>query len=427
MADLQANTSITTITRCRICGNPRLEQVLDLGRQALTGRFPGPDEPDPLVGPLELVLCSGESDVCCGLLQLRHSYPLGQMYGPSYGYRSSNNATMVAHLRNKIANLVALSRPVPGEQVLDIGCNDGTTMKLYDGMGLRRIGIDPSSGRYAGEYPADIRLIVDFFSASRIRQEDLEGGFKIITSIAMFYDLEDPLSFMKDVASLLSEDGVWEFEQHYLVEMLRRHAYDSVCHEHISYYGLRQIKWMTDRAGLKIVGISTNDINGGSISIIAARKHSRYPEASGALESFLAREDAMRLESTEPYLEFSRGVAEHRAALRRFLETAKRDGKLVVGYGASTKGNVILQYCGLTERELACIAEKYPAKYGLTTPGTRIPIVSEVDARAMKPDYMLVLPWYFRDEIVARERDYLAEGGTLVFVLPSLEQVSGQG
>lgn len=427
MADLHANASITAIAHCRICGNPRLEQVLDLGRQALTGRFPGPDEPDPMAGPLELVLCSGEPDVCCGLLQLRHSYPLEQMYGPSYGYRSSNNATMVAHLKNKIANLVALSRPAPGERVLDIGCNDGTTLKLYDGMGLRRIGIDPSSRRYAGEYPADIRLIVDFFSASRIRQEGLEGSFKIITSIAMFYDLEDPLGFMTEVASLLDRDGVWEFEQHYLVEMLRRRAYDSVCHEHISYYGLRQIKWMTDRAGLKIVGISTNDINGGSISITAARKDSRYPEASEAIDAFLAREVAMRLESIEPYLEFSRRVAEHRATLRRFLEDARRQGKRVVGYGASTKGNVILQYCGLTERELPCIAEKYPAKYGLTTPGTRIPIVSEADARAMKPDYILVLPWYFRDEIVARERDYLAGGGTLVFVLPSLEQVSGQG
>lgn len=427
MTDPHANASITPITRCRICGNPRLERVLDLGRQALTGRFPRPDEPDPLSGPLELVLCSGAPETCCGLLQLRHSYPLEQMYGPSYGYRSSNNATMVAHLRGKIGNLVALSRPAPGERVLDIGCNDGTTLKLYDGLGLNRIGIDPSSGRYAGEYPDDIRLIVDFFSAARIRREVAEGGFKIITSIAMFYDLEDPLGFMQDVASLLDRDGVWEFEQHYLVEMLGRRAYDSVCHEHISYYGLRQIQWMTDRAGLKIIGIGTNDINGGSLSIIAARRDSRYPEASAVIERFLAREAAMRLESTAPYLAFARDVAEHRASLRRFLEEARRAGKRVVGYGASTKGNVVLQYCGLSARDLPCIAEKYPAKYGLTTPGTRIPIVSEGDARAMAPDYVLVLPWYFRDEIVERERAYLARGGTLVFVLPSLEQVSAGG
>jgi ubiquinone/menaquinone biosynthesis C-methylase UbiE len=422
--DPSAGNSIEPISKCRICGSTALDKVLDLGNQALTGRFPRPDEPDPLTGPLELAWCRAESGDACGLLQIRHSYPPEQMYGSSYGYRSSNNATMVEHLHNKVTNLIALARPQPGERVLDIGCNDGTTLKFYDGMDLDRIGIDPSSGRFAREFPADIRLIVDFFSAARIRQEVGEGKFKIVTSIAMFYDLEDPLSFMREIASLLAPDGVWEFEQHYLVEMLRRCAYDSVCHEHISYYGLRQIKWMTDRAGLKIIAISTNDINGGSIAIIAAREEAPYPEAKERIAQFLEEEAAMGLHTLQAYLDFAKRVAAHRTALRQFLSRAREAGKLVVGYGASTKGNVILQYCNVTERELPIIAEKYPAKYGLVTPGTRIPIVSEAAAYARKPDYMLVMPWYFRDEIIRRERAYVEGGGTLVFVLPSLEQIT---
>lgn len=426
MDSVEADKSVRAISHCRICGNPHLEKVLDLGRQALTGRFPAPEDPDPVTGPLELAICRTGGNDNCGLLQLHHSYPADQMYGSTYGYRSSNNATMVEHLRRKISNLIELARPKPGECVLDIGCNDGTTLKFYDGMGLNRLGIDPSSERFAREYPEDIRLIVEFFSADGIRRHAAEEKFKIVTSIAMFYDLEDPLGFMRDVASLLREDGVWEFEQHYLVEMLRRCAYDSVCHEHVSYYGLRQIKWMTDRAGLKIVGIGTNDINGGSFSVIAARREAPYPEATALITNYLERESAMGLDTLAPYREFARKVAAHRDSVRTFLKQARRDGKLVVGYGASTKGNVILQYCGLTPLDLPLIAEKYPAKYGRMTPGTHIPIISEADAYARKPDYMLVLPWYFRDEIIARERAYLKQGGTLVFVLPCLEQVTSK-
>lgn len=414
---------IGAIQKCRICGNTHLEKVLDLGHQSLTGRFPTPSDPDPLSGPLELTLCHSDAGNSCGLLQLRHSYPLDQMYGPSYGYRSSNNSTMVRHLRGKIARLIEIAKPLPGDSVLDIGCNDGTTLGFYENMGLKRFGIDPSSGRFAHEYPSDVNLIVDFFSAQKIRQHANHENFKIITSIAMFYDLEDPLGFMRDVASLLARDGVWEFEQHYVVDMLGRCAYDSVCHEHISYYGLRQLKWMTDRAGLKIVDITTNAINGGSISVIAARRDSSHREATELVAQFVAKELALGLDSLTAYRDFARRVEGHKRGLRDFLLDAREAGKVVVGYGASTKGNVVLQYCGITPRELPCIAEKYAAKFGLVTPGTRIPIVSESEARALRPDYMLVLPWYFRDEIVDREKDYRAGGGKLVFVLPDLEQV----
>jgi SAM-dependent methyltransferase len=398
--------------------------VLDLGHAVLTGRFVRPDEQDPLGGPLQLVLCHGSAQDHCGLLQLRHSYPLEEMYGPTYGYRSSNNRTMVDHLRAKIGALVARVQPTAGDAVLDIGCNDGTTLRFYDGLGLSRVGVDPSSARFRHEFPDDVRLVVDFFSGARLRSEVGDLRFKIVTSLAMFYDLEDPLSFMREVTSVLAPDGVWEFEQHYMPTMLRRCAYDSVCHEHISYYALRQIKWMTDRCGLKIIGLTTNDINGGSFSVTAALKDSRFPEATAPVRAMLADEQTMALETLNPYRRMARDVAEHRSSLRRFLADARAQGKLVLGYGASTKGNVVLQYCGISTRELPAIAEKYPLKYGLVTPGTRIPIVPEADAHARGPAYLLVLPWYFRDELIEREMDYLRRGGTLVFVLPNMERVS---
>lgn len=415
--------AVHPITKCRICGSSALTGVLDLGTQALTGRFPRPQDPDPMSGPLELVLCSDQAHGSCGLLQLRHSYPIEEMYGPTYGYRSSNNRSMVLHLQAKIARLIGFAKPRPGDSVLDIGSSDGTTLRFYDGMGLRRYGIDPSSARYGAEYPADATLMVDFFSAQRVRRESGDLRCKIITSIAMFYDLEDPLSFMRDAASLLDIDGVWELEQCYMPLMLQRCAYDSVCHEHISYYSLRQIKWMTERSGLKIVDLGLNDINGGSFSVLVARKEASHPEATAKIAALLERERRDGCDTPAPYAKFAAAVAGHRASLRAFLDTARAQNKLVIGYGASTKGNVVLQYCGVGPGDMPWIAEKYPFKFGLVTPGTRIPIISEEQAKAMNPAYLLVLPWYFHDEIVRREQSYIDGGGRLVFVLPPIELV----
>ena len=416
--------AVHAITKCRICGSTALTAVLDLGTQALSGRFPRPQDPDPMSGPLELVLCSDQAHGSCGLLQLRHSYPIEEMYGPTYGYRSSNNRSMVLHLQAKIGRLIGIAKPRPGDCVLDIGSSDGTTLKFYDGMALRRYGVDPSGARYRAEYPADATLIVDFFSAQRVRREAGDLRCKIITSIAMFYDLEDPLAFMREVASLLDIDGVWELEQCYMPLMLQRCAYDSVCHEHISYYSLRQIKWMADRSGLKIIDLGLNDINGGSFSVVLARKESSHAEALSQLEEMLRRENEQGYQGLSPYAAFAAGVGRHRAGLRAFFDRAKAQGKRVIGYGASTKGNVVLQYCDVSIADMPAIAEKYPFKYGLVTPGTRIPIVSEEEAKRLKPDYLLVLPWYFRDEIVSREQSYIDGGGTLVFVLPSIEAVA---
>ncbi|WP_431857363.1 class I SAM-dependent methyltransferase [Azospirillum sp.] len=428
---LGAASNATPISCCRVCGNPALVPILDLGEHSLTGRFPRPDEKDPPSGPLALVMCdrSAAADgAACGTLQLSHDYEQSEMFGERYGYRSSVTETMRRHLHAKAHALVERAAPAAGDVVLDIGCNDGTLLRCYDGMGLRRIGIDPSSGPFVGSLPPDIELVIDFFSADRVRP--LLGGakLKIVTSIAMFYDLPDPVQFMREVRALLADDGIWEMEQSYMPLMLSELTYDTICHEHLTYYGLTQIAWMAERADLRILDASTNDVNGGSFRVQLTPRHGPRrpaPESERAIAALLAEEARSGLDSAAPHLTFAERISHHRDVVRDFFRLA--EGKVVLGYGASTKGNVILQYCGVTTRELPAILERYAPKCGLVTPGSRIPIISEDEGRARRPDFLLVFPWHFRDEIVRREAAFLEAGGHLVFPLPRFEIVGKDG
>jgi SAM-dependent methyltransferase len=411
----------TAITACRMCGDTRLASLLDLGEQHLTGIFPR-DPSTPLSkGPLELVLC-GE----CGLVQLRHSYDLSEMYGPHYGYRSSLNRSMVEHLKAKIGRLKERYPVGKGDFVLDIGANDGTSLSFYPENGAVLCGMDPSAEKFREYYRPDINLVVDFFSAGRFRREfGQEARPKIITSIAMFYDLEEPLEFVRQIKEILHPQGVWHFEQSYLPLMLAANAYDTICHEHLEYYGLKQVKWMTDRAGLEIIDVETNLVNGGSFAVTVGHQGCGHERNDGAVAALLDEESRVCIASRRCYDPFRRSVEKHRENLPGLLKELKSQGKTVLGYGASTKGNVILQYCGVDAGLLPAIAEVNESKFGAVTPGTLIPIVSEAEARAMKPDYYLVLPWHFKDNIVEREREFLAGGGGLIFPLPEIEIVSG--
>jgi NDP-4-keto-2,6-dideoxyhexose 3-C-methyltransferase len=419
---------VREIAGCRACGNPHLVQILDLGIQALTGRFEKPQAPPPPGGPLVLVRCETEAPAKgCGLVQLAHDYRGEDMYGPGYGYRSSVTESMVRHLRAKAAALAARVKLAAGDSVLDIGCNDGTLLASYGTPGIERFGIDPSAGQFAAEFPREARLIVDFFSAARVRREAGERRFRIVTSIAMFYDIARPLDFMREIASILAEDGVWETEQAYLPSTLGRLCYDAVCHEHLTYYGLHQIAWLAQRAGLKVLDAGLNDVNGGSFRVVLARESSPLQPDRAAIEAVTAQERAGGLLARAPYDRFARQVSRHRDIVRAFFGEARAAGKSVLGCGASTKGNVLLQYCAIGRDDLPAILERYPRKHGLVAPGTRIPIVSEEEGRARRPDYLFVLPWHFRDEIILRERAFLEGGGRIVFPLPRFEIVGAGG
>lgn len=409
-------TSHTKLKRCRVSGSENLVSVLQLGIQALTGVFPSNASDSVTEGPLELVWCPDS-----GLLQLNHSYDADEMYGDNYGYRSGLNQSMVDHLTQKVSYLQRLVQPKADDTILDIGSNDCTTLKAYSIAGLKRIGIDPTGRKFASYYPEEIKLVPDFFSADAYYSATSEKA-KIITSIAMFYDLESPISFAQQIESVLADDGVWHFEQSYMPSMLRLNSYDTICHEHLEYYSLGVVKKILDAAGLKLIDVVMNNVNGGSFAVTAAKKSNSSIKVNNAvIDWLLEQEDRMGLSTPRPYREFEERVFRHRDDLTRLIKALVADGKKVYGYGASTKGNVVLQFCGLSTAEIPAIAEVNEEKFGRVTPGTHIPIISEKEARAAKPDYFLVLPWHFKEGILHREKEFLANGGKFIFPFPEIE------
>jgi hypothetical protein len=407
------------IQRCRVGKSSDLISVLDLGEQCFDGIFPKSADTQVTPGRLELVW-SPKS----GLLQLAHDFDLSAMYGSTYGYRSGLNQSMVQHLTAKTRKLTQRITLAPGDIVLDIGSNDGTLLGTYQAPGITRIGIDPSAEKFRSYYSAGISLVTDFFSRDQFIS--VAGPVKkarLITSIAMFYDLPDPIQFARDVHDSLADDGIWHFEQSYMPSMLKTNSYDTVCHEHVEYYSLSVIDFILKSADLQIVDVEMNAINGGSFAVTAQKKNGPLTPNHTVVKWMLNEEHNMGLHTPKPYRDFEERVFKHRESLVSLVRSLRADGKKIFGYGASTKGNVTLQFCGFTPDDITCIADVNPDKFGCFTPGTKIPIVSEKDARAMKPDYYLVLPWHFRNNILSREADYLAQGGHMIFPMPEIEIV----
>ena len=408
------------INTCRICGNTNLTTVINLGNQYLTGVFPREREQIITSGPLALVKChdSGGRDVC-GLLQLAHSYNLNELYGNNYGYRSGLNKSMVDHLHRKIQRIMSMVQLQKDDLIIDIGSNDSTSLQAYPVGKYQLVGVDPTGTKFKEFYPSHIQLIPDFFSSGIVRKNYGEQRAKIVTSFSMFYDLEQPLKFMQEVFDVLADDGIWVFEQSYMPTMLETRSFDTICQEHLEYYGLSQIKWMADRVGFRIIDVELNDINGGSFSVTAAKQNSQYAVAEN-LDVLLQQEHERGLSTLQPYRELAEQISLVKSDLLKFLHKAKQDGKMVMGLGASTKGNVILQYCGITEQDLPCIGDVNQDKFGCYTPGTMIPIVPEREVLEKNPDYLLVLPWHFKDFFLSCNH---LRGRNLVFPLPKLEIV----
>lgn len=413
----------TEIEKCRICGNHNLVSVMNLGMHKLTGVFPKEGQ-FVEEGPLELIKCTQtKGQPSCGLVQLRHSCSGKEMYGMNYGYRSGLNRDMVNHL-NEITNMIEKYTELKdGDIILDIGSNDGTLLKSYQHQNLDLIGMDPTGIKFKQYYTNNIELIPDFFSAEKFLKVRKEKKAKIITSIAMFYDLEQPQKFVDDIKEILDMAGIWVLEQSYLPAMIETNSYDTICQEHLEFYCLAQIQWMVSKADMKIVNVCRNEINGGSFQVIVAHKNSVY-EVSSNVEKMVEWEKEHGYDTMQPFVQFQSHVEENKAFLLNFLKEKKKEGKKVLGYGASTKGNVLLQYCGITSDLITAIAEVNEDKYGCVTPGTGIPIISEKEARIMQPDYFIVLPWHFRSFILTKEEEYRKQTGCkFVFPLPFFEIV----
>jgi len=405
------------VDQCRVCGNRELVCVLDLGMQMLTGVFPKTRDESITTGPLRLLKCHGD-DGSCGLLQMEHSYDLGEMYGDNYGYRSGLNASMVEHLNAKVKRICEHRPLAEGDLVIDIGSNDCTTLRAYPETGPILVGIDPTGTKFHEYYPEHVQLIPDFFSADLVAERFPGKQARVVSSFSMFYDLESPLTFMEGIHSILAEDGIWVFEQSYMPRMLETNSYDTVCHEHLEFYALRQIKWMTDHVGFTIIDVEFNEVNGGSFSVTVAKNTGPAVEEAPIVSTILKRERDMGLDELYPFENFSDRVEQSRDDLLKFVRQARSEGKTVAALGASTKGNVLLQYCGLGEQDIAYVGEINSEKYGCYTPGSWIPIIPEEELIEKKPDFVLILPWHFKHFFEGSEK---LSGCKKVYPLPELQ------
>lgn len=407
---------------CRICGSAALTKVIDLGEQYLQGSFlkPGKEQPPMRKISTELVRCNPMIDEkACGLLQTLTSVPPEILYS-AYWYRSGTNQTMRDHLRG-IANDAVTMVGKREAKVLDIGCNDGTLLKNYP-EDYTKFGVDPSD--VAQEVNGGIRVVQDIFPSAELTYILGDEKLDIITSIAMFYDLENPSDFVKNVKSVLDSSGIWIFEMSYMPSMLEMNSYDTICHEHLEYYSFAVIEYMLARNDMKIVKVRFNDINGGSIRCYATHQDNfkyKSRENLASIEDIRQKEFDLELDTDKPYENFQSRINKHRDDLSHLLKKLKSEGKSIHLYGASTKGNTILQWCGIDNSIIDFAADRNPDKDGAKTLGTDIPIVSEKKSRAMNPDYYLVLPWHFKAEFLEREKETINKGIGFIFPLPRIE------
>jgi len=403
--------AMETITRttCRLCGSSHLHDVFSLGEQYVNDFVTKERIGKGLKAPLELVMCSH-----CSLLQLRHTAPQELLYSRYYWYRSGVTDTMRQALRDITEEIEAMVHLGPGDVVLDIGANDGTMLASYSVPGIRRVGCEPANNlvdmlRDNADY-----VMHDFWNYERYMELANQWGFgraKVITAIGMFYDLEDPNKFILDAQKALADDGIFIAQLMCLTPMLEKNDVGNICHEHLEYYSLESLRYLFETNGLEMFRIEENDVNGGSYRIFA-----RHYGRTGIpiVEKF----------SVEDILAFARRVKENRDRCVEFIRREVANGKTVYVYGASTKGNVILQYYGLDSTVIKAAAERSPEKWGKYTVGTWIPIISEEEARRARPDYFLVLPWGFFPEFYAREAEWRAGGGRFILPIPNFKVVA---
>jgi SAM-dependent methyltransferase len=418
--------SIRIKKNCRFCGSNKLKKVINLGYQYLQGHFVDDNynKKKNIFSKkflTELVRCNSEKNInACGLLQLSITIPPKLLYR-KYFYRSGVNSTMKKHLNNIANEIKNILKKKKNFFVLDIGCNDGTLLNFYPDK-YQKFGIDPSDSLSGSN--KNFHFINDLFPSARLDKALQNKKLDIITSIAMFYDLEDPSFFVNNIYKILKDNGIWIFEMSYMPNMLKLNSYDTICHEHLEYYSFSVIEKILSKNKMKIAKVVLNNSNGGSIRCYAVKEDNfTFGTAKDKREIQKLRkiESSLRLGTDKPYRNFRKKVIQHKKKLRDLIIKLKKKGKKIHIYGASTKGNTILQWCKINHKLVDFAADRNNEKCGLKTLGTNIPIISEKESRAMNPDYYLVLPWHFRKEFIKREKNFLKKGGGLIFPLPNIE------
>mgnify|MGYP001242209112 CR=1 FL=1 len=403
------------ITKCRICQSANLSKLFSLGNLAFTGKFPKKKQIIKKK-PIEVVICRK-----CELVQLRHNFDLKYLYGPDYGYKTGINKTMLNHVKKVVNTLSNKTKLKIKDSVLDIASNDGSLLKYYK-RGVKTFGIDPILKKYKKEYRKVNYYISDFFSANKIKKK-YKNKFKIITALSVFYDAKDPNKFLQDVKSLLIDDGVFMLEFADLYSIIKYKMFDTICHEHLEYYSSKVIIELAKVNNLRVFDIKENDINGGSKQYYICHNNSNYKNNQKIIDKFLNLEKKLKLSEPKTFKKFFKNIQNLKHKLTTLIKKLKKQDKTLHCYGASTKGNVLLQYFNIDNKLIEFAAERNQKKFNLFTPGTKIKIISEKKSRSYNPDFYLVLPWHFRKEILKREKFIRTKGTKFIFPLPTVYTV----
>ena len=393
---------------CKNCKSSSLNKIINIGKQPISSHFYSSKKHNLRKYSLDLYICKK-----CDLVQLKTIPKLSNMYGLNYGYRTSLSPMMINHMREKYLKILPQLR---GKKIkiLDIGCNDGTFLNFFKNNNKTELyGMDPSADKFKKYYSKKINLYIDYFSKKNLNKKfNAKIKFDLITSFAMFYDIADPNSFCKDINNLLNKNGKWILELSYFPTLLKNLTYDQICHEHVTYYTISTFEKIIKKNGLKVLDFRFNNINGGSIEITCAKKNSKYKSNFKKIKNQKIIEQSINHES---YKRFNSRVDNVRKNINILLE---KNYPNILGYGASTKGNIVLNHCRINSKKLKFICDANPYKYNRFTPGSNIKIISKKKMRKLKPKILLVLIWSFRKEVIQQEKKFILNGGKLVFHLP---------
>ncbi|MBI2613671.1 MAG: class I SAM-dependent methyltransferase [Candidatus Levybacteria bacterium] len=400
-----------SIKKCRSCFSGKLINILSLGEQYLSDFSEGKLMPSK--SPLDLMLCRN-----CNLVQLKHTVYPSLLYTERYGYKSGINNTMKEELQKIVISVLKKINNNEEITALDIGANDGTLLSYYP-KNVFKIAFEPIE-KFAKESKMHANVVINDFFDSNIYMHKLKRQkANIITAISCFYDIDKPNDFIEGIKKILQKDGVFVIQQNYLVGMIINNAFDNIVHEHLEYYSILSLENLLSRHGLEIFHVEESSINGGSFITFVAHKNSRSIQES--VFRWRENEKALKLDRVKIYKDFARRVNKNKKDLYLLIEKLDKEGKNVYVYGASTRGNTLLQFYQLNNSLIKAAVERNPEKWGKNISSVGIPIISEEQARKQKPDYMLVLPWFFKEEFLEREKRYLESGGHFIFPLPKIE------
>jgi len=399
------------IKNCRNCKHSHLMNLFSLGKMSFTGKFPKSFLHNVPKAQLNLLMCKK-----CKLVQLDRNFNIKYLYGKDYGYRTGINQTMTDHVKKTVKTGTAMVNLKAKDHVLDIASNDATLLNFYN-RNVVTVGIDPLVNKYKKYYKKINYYSSNFFHISEIKKLKLKKKFKIISALSVFYDLRDPNKFLKHVKKLLEKKGIFILEHADLYMIIKNKIFDTICHEHLGFFSSKVIIDMIRNNGLKVFHHEYNDINGGSSRYYICHKNADY-KIKNSIKKVLQSEKKVGLHSKKIFENFFKDILNQRVKLQKIIKKIKDEKQIIHGYGASTKGNVLLQFYNINNKDVTYIADRNPLKYNLFTPGTKIRIISENNSRKLKPDYYLVLPWHFKKEILSREKMVKKRGTKFIFPLP---------